>query len=240
MSAPSRILAATALACALVLVLLGLPRGLESDGSGAPAESRVRALLERSDSDPKFALSGLESALVELGDAAAPALEEALDPARERSDAAAIARALARLRKEGALPALLRLARSERAEARLAAVSGLACVGAKAAVAPLLDRLADESVEVASAAVERLVELDRSAPKLQVRADVARLFDRGRCLAARVRAADCLVRIGGPESVSLLERALRDLDADVRAASADGLGRLGSAGEDARAELVEM
>ncbi|HKE00198.1 MAG TPA: HEAT repeat domain-containing protein [Planctomycetota bacterium] len=230
-------------------------------GARAAQTSSVAALLQRATREPAFAARGLEEALVALGSGATGDIERALtvgsdgddEPEAGDAEAPALARALGRLRKDAALPALARLRTSDSPDRRRAAAAGLGVVDTASGVKALVDLLDDPAPEVAETAIDGLVALDRSAPKLRVRGEVVHTFERGRGAVARVRAAECLVR--GEESppssspaasrpasstVELLESALRDGEPDVRGAAAEGLRRLGVASEAARAELVEM
>lgn len=229
------------LALAAGAVLIALPFGWKGDPPGpAAAAARVLAVVENAGKGNGMKASDVEAALVALGPEATAGIEASLDAAPTSPYAPSLARALGRLSNDGALPAIGRLAKAPKPDVRRGAAMALATVQTRAGLDAALAMLADESPMVAHAAIETVVELDGAPTKLPARNEVGRLFDRGRNTMARVRAAQCVQRLGGPEAGAILERGLRDYDPDVRSASADALGRLGSADEGARSDLVAM
>ena len=205
-----------------------------------PAIVTLRSLLDRAAMEPAFLQSGLEAAIVALGPGSAGELAAALAADAATCRGPAMARALGRLRSMDALPAMRELLKRPEADARRAGAAGLACIACADSLAILLDGLVDESTDVSRTAAESLVELEKSAPALRVRAAVAQLAERGRNVVARARAIEVVVKLGGPDARSALERMLRDLEPDVRGAAVGALGTLGQASDAARAELLEI
>jgi HEAT repeat protein len=198
------------------------------------------SLLQRADLDPDFQRTGLEGAVVALGPSIGEELTKRLPQLATTAHGTAIARALARVEMLRALPAFSSLAASTDTDCRVVAVHGLAALRAQEAIGTLLELIGDDAVEVRLAVGDCLAVLDTTEPRLSVRKAVVALFEKSTTVPVRLRALECLVTIGGNEAGAVAAKGLRDWNADVRAASADAVGRIGRADEDASARLIEL
>ena len=131
------------------------------------------------------------------------------------------AEALGKIRNRAAVPALIRLLRSDAACAWWQAAEALAAIGDRAAVAPLLRILATGSPNARAATAHALGKL----------ADPAALDALAQALAAgdsplRRAAAAALGDLGDPAAIPALATALDDPDPETRAAATDSVGAL--------------
>ncbi|MBI3818692.1 MAG: HEAT repeat domain-containing protein [Planctomycetes bacterium] len=240
------ILGAILLVCIPVAVVgpLGTPSKTQTSSAASYAAPilTLDGLIFRARLDPAFVQSGFEESVLSLGVPSAAALTQQLTALASTNLGRPLARALARMQKERALPALLALAESKdkNPEYHKTAAHGLAAVRSKDALKALVKLLDDPEFEVQLETVECIGILQSADARLGVRDEIVQLFGRAKSDSLRMRAADCLVRFGGRESTDALAGGLFDASNDVRAASADALGRIGIKDDRSAGKLVEL
>jgi hypothetical protein len=207
--------------------------------AGDPSKT-VKFWLDKAKGDATFLMKGLEDVLAALGAPAIPELTNALETAESDGVGPAIVCALARIQGAGALPMLEKLGSKEDSDWRAVAARGLAKIPTPASVELLWKLACDERAAVYRSAQDGLIGFVKTAPKLEVRNLVERHLARGKTVDIRVRAAMTLGRIAAPESAQALRMAIRDREADVRAAAAAALGATGTQDTWIRGELLHL
>lgn len=121
-------------------------------------------------------------------------------------------------------PALARALADRNRSCRQAAVRAIARIPGVESYRLLLDRLADESVEVASCAQEALVAMAEAGPKFDTRKEAVDAAKRN--LALRGGVAQLLAHLGGEEATTYVRQLLADPDESLRTLAVQLLPRV--------------
>jgi len=202
-----------------------------------PASTRVQIVLDRARRDRNLAGEKLVKALVALGPKAADEMASRLMTDAAYAHGPALAQAFARLRGDDALPVLKTLTSSKVAAARRTGVAGLGAAGSLDGVVELL---ADDEKEVSDAVLDALHQLDRARKDLPVRDGMKNTLRQDDNRSSRLRAVEFFVGLGGADGAAAVEECLADHDSAIRAACAEGLGRIGRASVAGRDGLLAL